>query len=51
MNGMTSRIETLLAKSDLQRKYTESGLMNDLFECDYNQGYKKLIDERKHLLF
>ena len=32
---------------DLNRKYANSGLQNDIFECDYENGYKKLEEERK----
>lgn len=46
MGGMMSRIETLLDKFELQRKYAGSGLQNDLMECDYEIGYTKLVDEK-----
>ena len=48
-NGMNmmSRIETLLSKFDLERKYVESSLENNLFECDYKEGYKQLKVERE----
>lgn len=46
--NMMSRIETLLNKFNLERKYVESGLENDLFECDYKGGYKKLKAEREN---
>lgn len=45
--NMMSRINTLLNKFDLQRKYVYSGFENDLFECDYKEGYKNLELERK----
>lgn len=43
----SSRIETLLKKFDLQRKFADSGLPNDLFECDYQRGYEQLKKERE----
>ena len=47
---MFSRIETLLTKLKLQRKYAESGLKNDMLECDYHIGFEKLKEERKRFL-
>lgn len=44
---MNSRLETLFQKFDLSRKYSESGLENDIWEHDYSEGYKKLENERK----
>lgn len=48
--GMMSRINTLLNKFSLERKYVESGLVNELFECDYREGYITLELERKKLM-
>lgn len=49
-NNMISRIETLLKKFDIQRKYVDSGLPNGLFECDYMRGYQQLDVERKKVI-
>ncbi len=49
-NSMNSRIETLFSKFDLQRKYVNSGLSNDLLECDYSHGYEQLKVEREKLM-
>lgn len=49
-NSMNSRMETLFKKFDLQRKYVNSGLENELLECDYENGYKALEAEREKLL-
>ena len=43
---MMSRLNTLLKKFDIERKYVDSGLDNDVFECDYENGYKLLESER-----
>ena len=48
--GMMSRMDTLFEKFDLKRKYINSGLNNDILECDYNNGYKALVNEQKKLL-
>lgn len=48
--GMLSRLDTLLTKFDLQRKYVNSGLENEIFECDYSEGYKRLKTERKKVI-
>ena len=45
-NNMMSRMDTLLGKFDLKRKYVDSGLPNEIFECDYTNGYKRLDEER-----
>ena len=45
-NNMMSRIDTLLKKFKLQRKFVDSGLHNELFECDYDLGYEILAKER-----
>ena len=47
---MISRIETLLRKFDLERKYTGNSLKNELLECDYSVGYKILLQERQKAL-
>ena len=44
---MLSRIETLFKKFELMRKFVGSDLDNDLFECDYKNGYTKLAEERE----
>lgn len=44
---MNSRLETLLSKFHLERKYANSGLQNDILEHDYEEGYKQLEVERK----
>ena len=44
---MLSRIETLFNTFDLARKYVGSGSENDLFECDYDTGYRRLLIERE----
>lgn len=43
--NMMSRIETLLNKFSLQRKLYTS-IENNLFECDYSEGYKQLKEEQ-----
>lgn len=48
--GMMSRMETLFTKFDLERKYVDSGLENDIFECDYSAGKKQLEEEQKKLI-
>ena len=45
--NMNSRLETLLSKFHLERKYANSGLGNDIWEHDYTDGYKQLEIERK----
>ncbi len=47
---MFSRLETLLDKFDIKRKYIDSGLDNELFESDYDIGYQKLKNERKKVI-
>lgn len=49
-NSMISRMETLLKKFNIERKYVGSNLENDLLECDYCSGYKILMEERKKAL-
>lgn len=46
-NGMMSRMDTLIHTFGLERKYVDSGLENELLECDYSYGFKKLLEERK----
>lgn len=46
-NGMLSRIDTLLSKFNMQRKYVDSGLKNELFEHNYLQGKMLLNKERE----
>ena len=45
--NMNSRLETLLSKFSLERKYANSGIENDIWEHDYTEGYKELEIERK----
>ena len=45
--NMNSRLETLLKKFDLERKYAGSGLKNDIWEHDYSLGHKQLVIERQ----
>ena len=45
--NMNSRLETLLSKFSLERKYANSGIENDIWEHDYTEGYKQLEIERK----
>ncbi len=44
---MFSRMETLLGKFDLMRKYVDSGVENQIFECDYKKGFEILKEERE----
>lgn len=44
---MSTRIISLLEKFDLMRKYSESGLENDIFEHEYTRSYQLLDIERK----
>ena len=50
IENMMSRMETLFEKFDLQRKYVDSGLENELLECNYENGYKTLALEREKAL-
>lgn len=43
---MMSRIENLLDILSLQRKYVNSGCENEIFECDYSEGFRRLEEER-----
>lgn len=47
LRSLFSRIETLLTKFDILRKFADSGLPNELFECDYQKGYEQLKKERE----
>lgn len=44
--NMNSRLETLLSKFSLERKYYASSLCNDIWEHDYTDGYKQLEIEK-----
>lgn len=45
--GMISRIDTLLSKLDIQRKYAGMITEYDLFECNYEEGHRRLEKERQ----
>lgn len=45
--GMTSRIDTLLSKLDLQRKYADRMVESNLFESDFDEGHRRLQEERQ----
>lgn len=45
--NMNSRLETLLSKFHLERKYANSRLDNDIWEHNYSEGYKQLEIERE----
>lgn len=45
--NMNSRLETLLTKFSLERKYANSDLENDIWEHEYAEGYKQLNIERE----
>lgn len=46
------RIETLLSKFHMERKYVDSGLEKDIFEHDYSKGKSVLREEqRKAMLY
>lgn len=47
---MISRIDTFFNKFDLMRKYVNSGLQNELLECDYSVGYRVLATEREKMI-
>lgn len=47
---MFSRMETLFSTFGLKRKFVDSGLKNDIYECDYTYGYNKLILEREKVI-
>ncbi|SFG65008.1 polysaccharide pyruvyl transferase family protein [Oribacterium sp. WCC10] len=44
---MLSRLETLFSMFDLERKFVDKEMPNDDFECNYENGYKRLEEERK----
>lgn len=46
-NTMNSRLNTLLKKFKIERKYEKSGLKNDIWEHEYTEGYEILKEERK----
>lgn len=46
---MMSRMDTLFRKFKLERKYVNSGLYNELLECDYHEGYEALKTEQETL--
>ena len=45
--GMMSRIDTLLTKFNINRKFVDSGINNELLEANYENGYEILDRERK----
>lgn len=49
-NNMFSRIETFLSTFNLERKFADSGLDNDIWEHNYSSGYKQLEIERAKAL-
>lgn len=49
-NKMNSRINTLLKKFKIERKYAMSNLNNEIWEHDYSEGYEQLKIERKKAL-
>lgn len=49
-NNMMSRIETLLNKFNLQRKLYNGDTQQDIFECDYSQGYIQLKQEQEKVI-
>lgn len=49
-NKMMSRIDTLLETFCLERKYVDSGIPNNLLECDYQKGYEVLTQERHKVM-
>nr|WP_300848613.1 polysaccharide pyruvyl transferase family protein [uncultured Acetatifactor sp.] len=49
-DDMMSRLDTFLDKFGLRRKYVESGLENELLECDYSSAYGVLASERKKVI-
>lgn len=46
--NMNSRLETLLSKLGVERKYIHSGLENDIWEHDYREGNRQLKLEREY---
>ena len=49
-NNMMSRMDTLLKKFGLERKYVDNGLPNDILECNYQHGYEVLASERQKVI-
>ena len=49
-SSMKSRIDTLLTKFSLERKYVNSDLKNDIYEHDYSESYGVLENERRKSL-
>ena len=49
-DNMMSRMQTLFTKFNLERKYVDSGLENDIFEYDYTVGKKRLVEEQKKVI-
>ncbi|WP_300712216.1 polysaccharide pyruvyl transferase family protein [uncultured Acetatifactor sp.] len=47
MPNMMSRMDTFFEKFNLRRKYVNSGLVNELLECDYSKGYEVLKHEQE----
>lgn len=47
---MFSRMETLFSTFGLKRKFVDSGLKNEIYECDYTYGYEKLNAEREKVI-
>lgn len=48
--SMMSRIDTLLSKFKLERKYIYSGKKNEIFECNYEEGFAQLKIERNKVI-
>lgn len=46
LNSMMSRIETLLKTFSMERKLFKAGTECDIFESDYNEGFKRLKQEQ-----
>ena len=44
---MNTRIQNLISMFKIERKYSNSGLNNDLWEHNYTEGYEQLEEERK----
>ena len=47
---MFSRMETLFSTFGLKRKFVDSGLENNIYECDYTDGYRRLKVEREKVI-
>lgn len=48
--NMMSRMNTLLKTFHLERKCVDSGLPNDILECNYQHGYEVLASERQKVI-